>query len=127
MSKGTIAVQMAAIMDEYRAEVVEATDAAIDSVSKEAVQKLKNTSPKRPGGGQYAKSWTVKKERGAGGIRTAIVHNAKHYRLTHLLEKGHVSRNQYGTFGRVAAREHIKPVEEWTQTELPNEIERRLK
>lgn len=127
MSKGTVQAQLEGIMDEYRRDVIEATEAAIDKESKEAVQKLKNTSPRRPKGGEYAKSWAVKKEKGAGGIRTAIVHNKKHYRLTHLLEKGHVSKNRFGTYGRVAAIKHIQPVEEWAQTELPEEIERRLK
>lgn len=127
MNKGTVQAQLAGIMDEYRSDVIEATNEAIDKDSKEAVRKLKDTSPKRPGGGAYARSWTVKREKGAGGIRTAIVHNAKHYRLTHLLENGHISKNQFGSYGRVPAIKHIKPVEEWAQDELPAEIERRLK
>lgn len=123
----TISSQISTALDEYRADVIQATDAAIDATSKEAVRKLKDTSPKRPGRGNYARSWSVRKERGAGGIYNAVVHNVKHYRLTHLLEKGHVIRNKYGTFGRTAPREHIKPVELWAQSELPEAIERRLK
>lgn len=128
MSKGeSVTVQLKEILDEYSGEVVKATNAAIDKDSKEAVRKLRDTSPKRPGRGNYARGWRTKKEKGAGDIYKVTVHNPKHYQLTHLLEKGHVIRNKYGTYGRTAARPHIKPVEEWAQSELPEEIERRLK
>jgi len=58
---------------------------------------------------------------------TAVVHNTKHYQLTHLLENGHVVRNKKGTYGRAPAIKHIAPVEEWANNELPNEIERSLR
>lgn len=60
------------------------------------------------GTGAYAKSWTwkmVEEKLGEYGV----VYNKEHYRLTHLLEHGHVIRNAYGTYGRTAPRPHIKP------------------
>lgn len=125
MSKtGSVAVQVENILDEYNKRVKDTTTNAIEKTSKEAVSKLKNTSPKRSG--KYARGWTVKRERGAGGIATVTVHN-RVYQLTHLLENGHIVRNKKGTYGRVNGVEHIAPVEEWAASELPAEIERELR
>ena len=121
----SIAVQIGRIFDEYSKEVVDAANSSIDSVSKQSVQKLRSTSPKKTG--SYARGWGTKVEGGFGGIRTIIVHNRTDYQLTHLLEKGHVIRNKKGTYGRAPAHPHIKPVEEWAINELPEEIERKLR
>lgn len=115
----SISVQMDKILDGYEKEVDRALTRSIDSVSKESVQKLKNTSPRKTG--DYAKSWSIK--RGKGNER--IVYN-KQYQLTHLLENGHVIVNAKGTYGRTNGIKHIAPVEEWASEELPREIEREL-
>jgi len=120
----SLTVQMSRILEEYSEDLQDATNDAIEKVAKEAVQKLKNTSPKKTG--DYARGWKVKREKGRGNIATLIVHN-KEYQLTHLLENGHIVRNKKGTYGRAPAIKHIKPVEEWANTELPQEIERQLR
>lgn len=119
----SVAIQMEKILEQYSKEVKDVTDKSIEKVSKESVQKLKNTSPKRTG--KYARSWTKKKVKGRNGIDEVTVHN-KQYQLTHLLENGHIVRNSKGTYGRTNGIKHIKPVEEWAQEALPQEIERRL-
>lgn len=119
----SVAIQMEKILEQYSKEVKDVTDKSIEKVSKESVQKLKNTSPKRTG--KYARSWTKKKVKGRNGIGEVTVHN-KQYQLTHLLENGHIVRNSKGTYGRTNGIKHIKPVEEWAQDALPQEIERRL-
>lgn len=123
----SIAVQMGKILDQYEEEVKKTTDASIEKVAKESVQKLKNTSPKgTPHRRRYAEGWRKKKVKGRKGIDEAIVHNATNYQLTHLLENGHVIRNAKGTYGRTNGIKHIKPVEDWAADALPQEIERRL-
>lgn len=119
----SVAIQMEKILEQYSKEVKDVTDKSIEKVSKESVQKLKNTSPKRTE--KYARSWTKKKVKGRNGIDEVTVHN-KQYQLTHLLENGHIVRNSKGTYGRTNGIKHIKPVEEWAQDALPQEIERRL-
>lgn len=119
----SVAIQMGKILEQYSKEVKDVTDKSIEKVSKESVRKLKNTSPKRTG--KYARSWTKKKVKGRNGIDEVTVHN-KQYQLTHLLENGHIVRNSKGTYGRTNGIKHIKPVEEWAQDALPQEIERRL-
>ena len=122
----SLTVQMSRILEEYSEEVQDVTNDAIQKIAKESVQKLKNTSPKRPGHGEYARGWTIKREKGLDNIATLIVHN-KQYQLTHLLENGHIVRNKKGTYGRAPAIKHIQPVEEEANTELPQEIERQLR
>lgn len=123
MDNVSVSSQVRDILDDYEKKVKDTTNSAINSVSKEAVSKLKNTSPKKSG--KYARGWTVKQERGSGGINTVTVHN-KVYQLTHLLENGHVIRNKKGEYGRTNGIKHIAPVEEWANSELPAEIEREL-
>ena len=98
-----------------------AVDEASDKVAKEAVKKLKATSPVGHGKkkGAYRKGWSVKKEK--TGKRT--VYN-KQYMLTHLLEYGHV-KVLFGkaTGGFVAGKPHIKQVEKWVQEEFPEQVE----
>lgn len=113
---GSVSVQLKQVLEEVNKEVRESAIRNIDRVSKEAVQKLKNSSPVKTG--SYARGWAVKKE----GEMDAIVHNRTDYQLTHLLENGHVIRNKKGTYGRTSGIKHIAPVEEWASDELPRRI-----
>ena len=119
----SIEIQMDKILDDYSKEVRRAASDSQDAIAKEAVSKLKSTSPRR--NGKYARGWTIKRTRTGTGIPEVTVHN-RVYRLTHLLENGHIIRNAKGTYGRVRGIKHIKPVEDWAVSELPLEIERRL-
>ena len=104
------------VLETVNKDVKEATKRNIDAVSKEAVQKLKNTSPRQTG--SYAKGWGAKKQ----GEMDVVVYNRTDAPLTHLLENGHVVRNKKGTYGRTHGIKHIAPVEEWASDELPRRI-----
>ena len=121
----SVEVQMTKLLDESSQEVQDAANKAIKRVARETVKRLKNTSPKRSG--EYARDWAVKNLSVHGNIVNLVVHNRKHYQLTHLLENGHVIRNKKGTYGRAPAHPHIGPAEEWASIELPAQIERELK
>ena len=119
--KGAISWQMAEILDGVSDEVRAALAKAVEIVPEETAADLRQTSPQDHG--DYAKSWTVKRQ----GPFNAIVHNKDHYRLTHLLEKGHVKANQFGKYaGRVPARVHIKPAEEKANKRFQEVIEEEL-
>ncbi len=120
----TLTVQMDKILDEYKERVKRATDVSMNRVSRECVKKLRNTSPKKTG--DYAKGWVSEKAVAHGNTVDYIVRNKTDYQLTHLLEHGHVVVNKKGEYGRAPAHPHIKPVEEWANNELPQEIEREL-
>ena len=123
----SLSVQLTNILSEYDEEVQRATNSAITRVAREAVKKLQNTSPKKSG--SYARGWAMKKNglSVSGNIVNIVVHNKTDYQLTHLLENGHVIRNKKGEYGRTRPIKHIAPVEQWANSELPEEIERTLK
>lgn len=103
---------------------------SIADVAKEAEQKLKAVRRFAPDGdptGEYSSDWDVVNQQTGRFSTTAIVYNVDNYRLTHLLEFGHVTRNGTGrTFERTPAYPHIAPVNDWAQDELIRQIERRL-
>lgn len=100
---------------------------AVERSSKLTVAELNSTSPVRKrGGGAYAKSWAVKKDKKLTGkfkYSTVVYSKSPHYRLTHLLEFGHASRNG----GRVKAQVHISPAEESAAKNLRLYIEEGIK
>lgn len=117
----SVAVQMKELLDQIDESVQDAAKRGINETAKEAVQKLRNTSPRKTG--SYARGWGTKKD----GDMTVTVYNRTDYQLTHLLENGHVVRNKKGTYGRVGGKKHIAPVEEWAASELPIQIKRGIK
>jgi len=125
MRTDSIEIQLSDIMDEYSEEVQEVTSETIQRIANETVQTLKSTSPKKPGGGAYARGWAVKRA-DYGTVTGVIVYNRTNGQLTHLLENGHIIRNQSGTYGRTQAIPHIKPAEEQATRELMNELEKNL-
>ena len=111
MGKGvtSISTQMNDILTDYNRGVQEAVEASAKEAAELCKNQLKNSSPKRAGHGEYARSWTVKVEETGAGVSDYVVHNKKHYQLTHLLENGHVIRNKKGTYGRTKPIKHIAP------------------
>ena len=124
MALDLITDQISEIFDEYSRDMKRKVNNSVDKVGKESVNQLKNTSPKKTG--DYARGWRLKRERGRNGINDVTIHNATEYRLTHLLENGHVIRNKKGTYGRTSGIKHIKPVEEYFNSEVVEEIKREL-
>lgn len=111
------------IFDKYGEDVYEVLGKAVDDVSEEAVQKL-HAGGSYGGTGAYNRDWVADDVPKGRFSKSKVIHNADHYRLAHLLEKGHVIRNgTQRTFGNTKAYPHIQPVEEWTKSELPKKVE----
>lgn len=115
----TVEFQIGVIFNEYENLTDEAVEKAARKAGRDAVQKLKNTSPKKSG--EYASGWATRK-RGLG----VIVYNRKAPGLTHLLEYGHDIINKFGEYGRAPARVHIAPVEQAANQEFEDEIRRNM-
>jgi len=118
----SLLVNINKVLAQYTSDVNMVIQSVVETTARDAAQKLRATSPRAPGGGEYAKSWTVKKERG----RAVVYSRAPHYRLTHLLENGHDIIRDGKKIGHVDPQEHIKPVEEWTQEEIQKRLEEAL-
>lgn len=123
-------------LNRYSEEVSEGIEKASKDVSNYGTKLLKTTTFPQPSSTgdsfpstrrrwkNYASSWKVTNtsKKAKGFIRNTI-HNEKHYRLTHLLEYGHATRNGK----RTRAFEHIKPIEEELIKEYENEVEEIIK
>lgn len=118
----TVSVDVAKLLDDYTVEMKRESMNIFDQVAKEAVQRLKQTSPVGKGrdAGEYAKGWTVKRTNDMQkGLATITVHNKTNYQLTHLLEYGH----DLPQGGRAKAQPHIEKVEQWSQSEVVRRLE----
>ena len=101
-----MASEIAKQLTSWSREVAQAMNEAVAETSAEAVLELRRNSPRREGpkGGAYAKDWDRKTLESSRYALRNVVYNKHHYRLTHLLEKGHA--NARGG-GRTPAHPHI--------------------
>lgn len=116
-----MAAEIAEMLGEYQVEITKNIDARGKTVANQGAKKLKETSPKTPKGGDYAKSWKAEKISGknVGEDPAYTIYNKDHYRLTHLLENGHATPNG----GRTRAIKHIQPVEDAVIKEYEKQVE----
>lgn len=113
--------QMEKIAGVYTATITKGIKANVKKVVRQSVRRLKAASPTRTR--RYARNWTYKKAfEDEFEERDIVFNKAPTYRLTHLLEKGHRSRNG----GWVTAQKHIQPVEEWAIKEFEREVRRTI-
>ena len=103
-----------------------------DEVGKEAVKKLKETSPKNeksPQKGRYAKGWTYERGRSTYNNQSkvkGVVRNKTDPQLTHILEYGHPLVRNGEVVGNVEPIEHIGPVAEWCADEIDKRLSKKL-
>lgn len=116
-----IASVLADELQKYSDEVAEEAKQAVDDVSQELVENIKNDSPKKTG--KYAKGWTSKVEYEDKNNKRVRVYNKTDYQLTHLLEYGHAKAGG----GRVEGKAHIRPNEEKAIKQLEKKIEEAVK
>lgn len=100
-----LAAEIANAVRGYTEDVSKAIAAEVNNTAKETLDEIKAHSPEQHG--DYKKGWAITKEDSRGTTRR-VVWNKKHYRLVHLLEKGHAKRNG----GRVAGKPHVGPAEQ---------------
>lgn len=109
MAKYESILDIESILNEYSKDIQEGIKEAAYKVAEDGKNKLQVTSPKKTG--SYRKGWRVDKRDGQGYVH-ATIYNGTDWQLTHLLEKPHVIRNQYGTWGTSKPQVHIEPVEQ---------------
>lgn len=123
MAKNNSILDIKDILSEYSEDIQDAITLEAQNVAKKAQNELKNTSPKRTG--KYSKGWRVNTEKDRGSILCTIYN--QNAGLTMLLEKPHVIRNKYGTWGTSTPKVHIKPVEESAVKEYESNVAKIIK
>lgn len=119
------------ILKSYTDDVVDAiTDEVINTSNDgaELLQQVRQPDTSKSGSARpmarrqwkkYSRSWQVQQKGGKGSnFVHCSIHNKKYYRLTHLLEYGHATRN--GTYTR--AFRHIEPIEIYCTTRIERNI-----
>ena len=113
------------LLDEYGDEVYTVLSTSVEEVMDTAVDELHHATRFAPDGRistKYAPSWEKIIEPASRLTTKVIVRNKDHYRLTHLLEKGHAKTGG----GRVPAYPHIAPVNDKAQKDVFKLIEEKL-
>lgn len=116
----SLTAQINTVLAQYTSNVNETVAKVLETTAKDGVKKLKETSPKAPGRGKYARSWAVKKLRG-----TYTIYN-KQPGLTHLLENGHDVVVNGKKVGRADPQPHIKDVDDWIASAAVERLEQAL-
>lgn len=127
----TFADDFVKMLKAYTSDVVDGIDEEVENTANDGCELLQKTRQpqasesgsakpmKRREWKRYANSWAVKQTGGENSnfIRCTI-HNKIHYRLTHLLEYGHATRDGNHT----RAFRHIEPVELYCTNRLEKNI-----
>lgn len=113
------------ILGEYSKDLDDTLYEQAKEIAKEGVQDLKRTSPvnkkNTQNRGRYKRGWRMEIEKGFGTVE-ATIYNKTDYYLTHLLEKGHLTRNG----GKTIPQEHISPVNDKCSKEYYEKVERKI-
>lgn len=130
----TFAKDFVDIMKSYTDDVVEGITTEAKDTAETGAEMLRNVRMpdasksgsarpmKRRQWNRYSNSWAVKEREGTNFYHASI-HNKRHYRLTHLLEYGHATRN--GTTTR--AFRHIEPIDIYCVERIEKNIPKIIK
>jgi hypothetical protein len=116
-----LADEVQKLLNEYGDVVNDALKEAIEETAKEAQQQLRSKNMGRKLWKKYPKGWSVQIKAGRLDVE-GIVYNKDHYRLTHLLEFGHATRNG----GRTKAFPHIAEVNAFAQKDVLERLREKL-
>ena len=104
MAAKDLQLQLNDILNTFDRDFKKAMNDTAKKVAKDCAADLKANSP---GDGDYSGGWKASKDGTAW-----VVHNASKPGLTHLLNNGHLIRNQYGIYDFKKGDNHIGKVEQ---------------
>lgn len=108
----SVYVALERIIDDVNQEEQEILFKCMSKAMRMAKKDVVNNSPDLSG--EYKRGWAIRTKRYKYGFQ-GVIYNKDKPGLTHLLEKSHVIRNQYGTYSRTnpeqgrGGKVHIEP------------------
>lgn len=122
ISVDKLAAELANTLSAYTGEIAEEVKEAVDTTAQELLDNIRADAPKRTG--KYRKAMAVKTVSENTYERKKLWYvKSPHYRLQHLLERGHTLRNG----GRSRAYPHIAKNEEKARVAFEERVERIVK
>lgn len=113
------------VLKQYSDEVVEAMPDAVKKAAKVGLKSLRSHAKAAVGGTRYNSSFKSKTTNNSPRTPEITLHSTR-YQVAHLLEHGHVIRNQYGVYGITSARPHWAPAEQDAIEALEDEIQKKV-
>lgn len=122
-----ISREISKYLDKYVEDIHDQVVEVTEDLSEQAVQDLKESSKSlfkthnksRP----YWRGWEAKMKVKGKRKYHRVIWNRTNYQLTHLLEKGHTTRDG----GHTTPKPHIQPVEQKYQAEYIKQIQDRIR
>ena len=124
-------VDLKDVLGGYSKEIDDLTKEIAEEIARDGVKRIKELSPVNQKDtqhkGRYKRGWRMDIQKGFGTVE-ATIHNKTDYQLTHLLERPHVKKNQYGSYGTTHPKSegHITKVQEEVSKEFEKELVRRI-